>query len=308
MADISENQAPVKGARVRIQHQAVNYPGSPQNAVETDMTLKLYNFPQSTCSQKVRLTLWEKEIEFIDRTVDSAQREHLSDWYLELNPNGVVPTLVHDDAIIIDSSVIMEYLDEVFPRHPLVPADAVTRAHMRRWMRFFEEVPTPAIRVPSFNEYLSRRFDRLSQEQFEEFVENHPMRKHFYRKMRKEQGFDERETGSALERLRQTVERMEQGLEGSGGPYLMGEMLTLADYCIVPTIDRMNDLGLSRTWADLPRVLAWFEEIGSRPAYGKTYYRRTRLSEIYDDASYDSEPNPARIIETGADAVAADTS
>jgi len=261
------------------------------------MTLKLYNFPQSTCSQKVRLTLWEKGIEFMDRPVDSKNREHLTDWYLKLNPNGVVPTLIHDDAVVIDSSVIMEYLDEVFPEHPLVPKDPVERAKMRKWMRYFEEVPTPAIRVPSFNQYLSKRFDKLSQEEFEEFGRNHPIRRQFYKKMRKEEGFDERETDSAIDRLRQTVDRMEKGLEESGGPWLMGERLTLADYCILPTLDRMQDLGLGEIWSDHKRVSAWLEQIRKRPAYAKTYYRGTRLSEIYDGADYGAEANPAPIAE-----------
>jgi glutathione S-transferase len=263
------------------------------------MSLILYNFPQSTCSQKVRLTLWEKGIEFLDRPVDSSTREHLSDWYLALNPNGVVPTLDHDGAIIIDSSVIMEYLDEVFLQRPLTPDNPLARAHMRKWMRYFEEVPTPAIRVPSFNKYLSKRFDKLTQEQFDTFADNHPIRKQFYKKMRKEQGFDERESDSAADRLRQTTERMEAGLEKSGGPFLMGADLTLADFCIVPTIDRMNDLGLADLWAGQPRVTAWYEEIRKRPAYEKTYYQHTRWSEIYDDASYGTGPNSAPIV-TGA--------
>lgn len=260
------------------------------------MTLKLYNFPQSTCSQKVRLTLWEKGIDFADRPVDSTKREHLSDWYLKLNPNGVVPTLLHDDSVIIDSSVIIEYLDEVFPDESLTPADPVERAHMRKWLRYFEEVPTPAVRVPSFNQYLSKRFDKLSNEEFATFVNNHPIRKQFYKKMRKEEGFDERETDSALDRLHQTVDRMEKGLSKSGGPWLMGEMLTLADYCIAPTIDRMNDLGLADVWSDYPRVTAWFDRIKARPAYEKTYYKGTRLTEIYDGASYGTAENSAPIV------------
>jgi len=259
------------------------------------MTLKLYNFPQSTCSQKVRLTLWEKGVEFIDRPVDSKKREHLSDWYLKLNPNGVVPTLVHDGAVVIDSSVIMEYLEEVFPENPLVPNDPVERAHMRKWMRYFEEVPTPAIRVPSFNRYLSKRFDKLTQAEFDKFVDNHPIRKQFYKKMSKEQGFDERETDSAIDRLRQTVDRMEKGLQESGGPWLMGEHLTLADYCILPTMDRMRDLGLEEIWSGHTRVSAWLDQISKRPAYEKTYYRGTRLSEIYDGADYGAASNVAPI-------------
>jgi glutathione S-transferase len=269
------------------------------------MSLELYNFPQSTCSQKVRLTLWERQIEFVDRPVDSTKREHLSDWYLKLNPNGVVPTLVHDGAVIIDSSVIMEYLEDVFPDRPLSPDDAVGRAHMRKWLRYFEEVPTPAVRVPSFNQYLSKRFDKLSQEQFETFVDNHPIRKQFYKKMRKEQGFDERETDSAIDRLRQTLTRMEKGLTESGGPWLMGEMLTLADYCIAPTIDRMRDLGLGDLWADRPLIQSWFEGIKARSAYEKTYYRGTRLSEIYDGARYGTGQNPAQVVSASEDIEAA---
>jgi glutathione S-transferase len=262
------------------------------------MTIKLYNFPQSTCSQKVRLTLWEKHLEFLDRPLNSAAREHLSDWYLKLNPNGVVPTLDHDGAIIVDSSVIIEYLDEVFPEHSLTPADPVERAKMRKWLRYFEEVPTPAIRVPSFNQYLSKRFDKLTQSEFDKFVDNHPIRKQFYKKMRKEAGFDERETEAALDRLRQTVERMDKGLSESGGPWLMGEKLTLADYCIAPTIDRMADLGLSDIWADLPKVSRWFEQIKSRSAWPKTFYKGTRLSEIYDGADCGAVENQATIVTT----------
>jgi len=259
------------------------------------MTLKLFNFPQSTCSQKVRLTLWEKGLDFIDRAVDSTKREHLSDWYLELNPNGVVPTLIHDGAVIIDSSVIMEYLDEVFPEYPLTPGDSVKRAHMRKWLRYFEEVPIPSIRVPSFNQYLSKRFDKLTQEQFDTFVDNHPIRKQFYKRMRKEHGFDDRDTDAAVDRLSQTINRMETGLKKSGGPWLMGESLTLADYCIAPTIDRMNDLGLDDLWSGHRRFSAWWEEVKSRPAYEKTFYRGTRLSEIYDGVNYGTADNPAPI-------------
>ena len=260
------------------------------------MTLKLYNFPQSTCSQKVRLVLWEKGLDFLDRRLDSKKREHLTDWYLKLNPNGVVPTLDHDGAIVIDSSVIIEYLDEVFPEVSLTPADPVERAKMRKWLRYFEEVPTPAIRVPSFNQYLSKRFDKLSQAEFERFVDNHPIRKQFFNRRRKEEGFDERDTDAALDRLRQTCERMEKGLIESGGPWLMGENLTLADYCIAPTIDRMDDLGLSDMWSDLPNVCNWLDEIRARPAYSLAFYKGTRLTEIYDDADYGAADNAATIV------------
>ncbi|HTY67546.1 MAG TPA: glutathione S-transferase family protein, partial [Alphaproteobacteria bacterium] len=78
--------------------------------------LTLYNAPHSTCSQKVRICLAEKGLAFEDIRLDLGKaREHLKPEYLKLNPNGVVPTLVDGDDVIIDSSVICEYLDEKYP-------------------------------------------------------------------------------------------------------------------------------------------------------------------------------------------------
>jgi glutathione S-transferase len=245
------------------------------------MALTLYNFPQSTCSQKVRLVLWEKGIPFEDRIVDHKTREHLKPAYLALNPNGVVPTLVHDDAVIIDSSVIVEYLDEVFPEVPLSMPDAVGRAHLRKWLRYFEEVPTPAIRVPSFNRYLVKRYEAMTADEYDRMAEDHPIRKHFYQRLAKK-GFSDGETDEALDRLQQTVDRVEQALGADGRPWLMGDRITIADACLLPTIDRAADLGLSRMWERFhPNVVAWYERYRERDAYQKTYYPGTRLTEIF---------------------------
>ena len=249
------------------------------------MTLTLYNFPQSTCSQKVRLSLWEKGLEFEDRIVDHKTREHLQPAYLALNPNGVVPTLVHDGAVIIDSSVICEYLDEVFPETSLSMGDPIGRAHMRKWLRYFEEVPTPAIRVPSFNQYLAKRYENMSEDQYAQMAENHPIRKHFYQRLGKSQ-FSGAETRESVERLQQAVDRVEAALGADARPWLMGDRLTIADICLLPTIDRMADLGLKAMWEDAhPNVTGWYNRFAAREAFARTYYPGTRLTEIFDSAS-----------------------
>src|ERR1700758_476604 len=116
--------------------------------------MTLYNTSLSTCSQKVRLCLAEKGLDFVDRQISLKDNEQYADWYLAMNPNGVVPTLDHDGLIVTDSSVINESLDEVFPDPPLIPRDPGPRAKMRAWRQFIDEVPTAAIRVPSFNAYI----------------------------------------------------------------------------------------------------------------------------------------------------------
>src|SRR6266705_6949940 len=96
------------------------------------MPFTLYNAPQSTCSQRVRFVLNAKGLPFTEHKLDLLAGDQLKPEYLAINPNGVVPSLLHDGRAIIDSSVIMEYLDEVFLGEArLVPDDPVERAKMR---------------------------------------------------------------------------------------------------------------------------------------------------------------------------------
>jgi glutathione S-transferase len=79
--------------------------------------LVLYHTPHSTCSQKVRMVLHEKDVPFEEVRIDLGKKEQLKPEYLAINPNGVVPTLVDDGVSIIESSVICEYLDEKYPQN-----------------------------------------------------------------------------------------------------------------------------------------------------------------------------------------------
>ncbi|WP_375174681.1 glutathione S-transferase family protein [Pseudooceanicola sp.] len=241
--------------------------------------LELLNNPISTCSQKVRLTLHEKGIPFTDTTLNFRKKDHLSPEYLKLNPDGVVPTLLHDGRPVCDSSVIMEYLDEVFPATPLSPTNPYDRAKMRKWLRFIEEVPTAAIRIPSFNKVFVRHRRDLSQEDLDKDTKARTLRKTFYEEMGRD-GFSDAREAESLERLRETVTRMDGALADKD--WLCGP-LTLADFCVVPTIDRMRDLGLAPIWDDLPNFARWWTAMQDRPAYRATYYEGTRVSDIYPD-------------------------
>jgi len=242
--------------------------------------LQLYNSLYSTCSQKVRMALHEKGLPFEDRQVDLARFEQLSPDYLKLNPTGVVPTLVHDGHPVIESSVIIEYLDEVFPETPLTPATALGRAEMRAWMRYFEEVPTQAVRVPTFNKYMAPRVASMTEEEFSALTEKMPVRKEFYRRMdaAKGAGFDERTTAESLERLAQTIRRTQAQLERPGNAWICGPALSLADITLMPTVVRMADLGLASMWDEAPNVAHWLEALKARPAFALTYPEGARLS------------------------------
>lgn len=241
--------------------------------------LKLYNAPHSTCSQKVRICLAEKGLPFEDVRLDIGKgKEHLKPEYLKLNPNGVVPTLVDDDKVVIDSSVICEYLDEAYPAVPLSPEAPVERARMRAWMRYLEEVPTAAVRVPSFNMAFLPRYEGLDRAKFEaQEAGPRPIRKHFYRRMGPN-GFKKEDVDASLEQLTATCARMDAAL--ANGPWLLGQTYSLADIIVAPLIDRMADLGFTSLWeGKYPRVADWYARMKARPAFQKAFYPGARLSE-----------------------------
>lgn len=240
--------------------------------------ITLYHSPYSTCSQKVRLALFEKGLPFETETLHFWRGDHLRPEYLAINPNGVVPSLSHDGAVVIDSSVICEYLDEVFPEVPLSPPTALGRAEMRAWLRYTEEVPTPAIRVPSFNQVFLDRLREMSDDRLSDETEARPLRKHFYREMGKT-GFSQARYDEALDKLGQTLARMEKAL--TLAEWVSGDAFTLADICLVPTIDRMQDLGLAQMWSELPQVTRWWTAVRGRDSFVFTYPAGSRLSEIY---------------------------
>jgi glutathione S-transferase len=113
--------------------------------------LHLYHYGLSNCSQKVRIVLAEKGLGWTNHHVDLAKGEHATESYRRINPNGVVPTLVHDGTIVIESSDIMEYLDEHFPDPPLRPSSERELAQMGQWIARQESIQRPL-------EVLSREF------------------------------------------------------------------------------------------------------------------------------------------------------
>ncbi|MFZ0839583.1 MAG: glutathione S-transferase N-terminal domain-containing protein, partial [Xanthobacteraceae bacterium] len=93
--------------------------------------IELYHHGSSVCAAKVRFVLMEKDVPWKSRYLDILKGEHFHPDYLKLNPMAVVPTLVHDGEVLVESTVICEYLDDAFPESPLKPASPLERARMR---------------------------------------------------------------------------------------------------------------------------------------------------------------------------------
>lgn len=241
----------------------------------------LYNAPQSTCSQRVRYVLNAKGIDYEEQKLDLFSGDQLKLEYIAINPNGVVPTLVHNGQSVIDSAVIIEYLDEIQPEGTcFTPKDPMGRATMRSMMRFIDEVPTPAVRIPSYNLAFLPHFQAMDEEAFVALANSKPLRKEFLLAMGRT-GFSREEMHQASDRLTRGINRMNEWLEESGGPWLLGARITLADIAIMPVLVRMDDINLHAAWEDLPAVKHWLEKIRESPTFSLTYYTGSLLTEKY---------------------------
>ena len=234
------------------------------------MPLRFYHFPASICSQKVSLVIAEKQLSPDMQLVDLAQLDQLSEEYLNINPNGVVPTLEHDGHIIRDSSVICEYLDEVFPEDTFSPIEPFRRAEMRTWLRFFEEVTTPAVRWPSIqNIFFPLLMQGGGRNLIDDMVRREPHHSHLYRKLGPD-GFSEEVLAEAMDQLERTISRVDQALS-DGRDYIVGRTATLADIVLLPLVVRMEDIRLSSLWRSRPHFRRWYGRMQERPSFDAVF-------------------------------------
>jgi glutathione S-transferase len=119
------------------------------------------------------------------------------------------------------------------------------------------------------------RFQKMTQAEFADFVERNPLRKPFLLRMG-QTGFSREDYDLAIEQLHQSLERMEGTL--SKGPWLVADHYGIADICMVPVLQRLDDLGLAEMWrTKRPRVADWYERMRVRPAYAIAFYPGSRL-------------------------------
>ena len=108
-----------------------------------------------------------------------------------------------------------------------------------------------------------------------------PLRKAFYRRMGIRSGFGDAEYQDALDKIRQTCERIDTAIAKDGGPWVLGDLFSIVDITLTPSIQRMADLGYDHLRQDLPRMVRSFEDIKARPSFDIAFYPGTNLSEKY---------------------------
>jgi glutathione S-transferase len=227
--------------------------------------LTLYHNDMSVCAAKVRTALAEKKLDFdfihLDLRAGDTQRPE----YLKLNPNAVVPTLIHDDRVITESTVICEFIDDEWPDPPLKPPDSFGRARMRLWNKQLDEGLHTAVGSLSFaiafrHQWLARSADDRSK-----WLAGIPQQDRRERLVSLlDLGLESPYFAPAVKRYAKLFEDFEKALEH--GVWLTGERFSLAEVGYAPYLARLRHLGFDLLFERHPRVAVWAHHVAQRPS------------------------------------------
>ena len=228
--------------------------------------LELYHNDMAVCAAKVRLVLSEKGLPWTGHHLDLSAGETRSASYLKLNPAGVVPTLVDDGEVIVESTVICEYLDDKWPSRALKPAKPAHRARMRLWTKQLDEGVHAATGAITYCIAFREAHLDKSPEELAAFLANIPspdQRERVASAVRL--GMDAPQFGASLKRFSKLFHDMAGALER--GPWLAGYDYSLADIAFTPYMTRLEHLGLEQLFHEHGRVADWAQRLKERPAY-----------------------------------------
>ena len=195
--------------------------------------IKLYTFPPSTNSRKVRIVLLEKGLEFERIPVDLSKREQKNPDYLKIHPFGQIPALDDEGFIVYDSTVINEYIEDEYPYPALMPTDSEGRARARMMEDFRDTHFNPA-------------FVRIM---------------HETRKAEAER--DSTLLGNAKTEITKCFERIEKELEGK--EYLAGSF-SLADIAYMANFDLIDRFQIAID-PKFKNTIAWIARLKARPSF-----------------------------------------
>jgi GSH-dependent disulfide-bond oxidoreductase len=241
--------------------------------------LTLYHWEPNANSGKPMLTLAEKGVAYESHYLDLLKFDQHQPGYLQINPDGTIPALVHDDRVLTESTPMMEYIDEEFDGPPLKPRSALERWRMRWWMRFFDAYFGPSLSMIGWSVFVGPSARQRDPQELQAAIERIPLqsRRIAWRKALFNE-FTESELAESRRRVAFAVDVLERHL--AAHTWIAGETFSLGDingfnlgYALpLSQPERCND---TRT----PRIMEWLRRIYERPATKQTWAKgRTQLS------------------------------
>jgi glutathione S-transferase len=248
--------------------------------------LELYDNTNSVCAQKVRIALIEKGLDYQEHAM-TLRGDQFDPEYLKLNPNGVVPTLVWEGHPVIESSIILYFIEETFPEPPLMPLAPLARAQVRMYNKLIDEYVHTSCMVMTFatafraglaqaQQALAHKAPNKKRAEIKQDVITH--------------GLESKHVNDAIQQHRKLITWMGGSLEKHS--YLAGDDFSLADIAVIPYMVRLDLLRLSAMWNEVPQVSDWFDRVSNRPSVRSALLDRMTENDKKPFISFQPDPWP----------------
>ena len=225
--------------------------------------LHLWHGELSSCSQRVRITLEEKKLDWNSHIISIPKNEHATPEYQAIHPNGLVPAFVDNGLLLIESCDIITYLDEKYSKFSLQPKDAKDKVSMSNWLISADKAQAD-LKLLS-HEFLFRPRKKMSPEELETFSKNHNNQTlvTFIKEWQEGNTFPKEKLDGAVNRTDADFTKLDNTLQNQ--KWIAGEKMSLADIAWMPNIHRMNlmDWPLDR-YHNLTR---WFNQVKLHSSY-----------------------------------------
>jgi len=242
--------------------------------------LELYHAEPVANSMKVLLCLKEKGVEFVSHYVDLLRFEQHQPQFVRINPNGQVPVLVHDGATITESTVINEYLEDVFPQIALRPGDPVGRARMRTWSKFVDEYFCPALSMIGWHTMVRRVAKSLKKDELDAVLARIPLKEQRDKWATiAGESFTEAQLADSRRKIGISIQRLEEILGSS--PWIAGATYSLAEvnsYSMVAGVPRFFPELMNEKLT--PRSVQWLARMNERPAVQAALAMPNKVPEV----------------------------
>lgn len=235
--------------------------------------IELYYYENSVCSERVLMALAEKRVgEWTGHHLDLFKGEQADPDYLKLNPKAQVPTLVHDGQVVRESSIICDYLDDLYPAPPLKPAGKVDRARMREWIKEADEAGFQGVGALSFTTVFREKLaEKTDAERNRLWAEQTDLARTYRQKSCFNEGLRSPHAIIALAAWDRIFGDLETAL-GDERAWIMGDHFTLADLNFSPLVARLEAIGFLDIWLDSrSRSVQWWQRIKARPSFADAH-------------------------------------
>jgi glutathione S-transferase len=250
----------------------------------------------------VRFAFEEKGLSWESRYIDIMKGEQFAPDYLALNPKAVVPTLVHDGRVVPESTIICEYVDEIFLERPIYPAEPWLRARVRIWAKAVDEELHPACSALTYVVSHRHTIRREALGSFEEFLaaggtEGRVARERKWQWI--QQGLKAPGAADQLRIYAGFMEKMNTALAAS--QWLAGDAFSMADIALAPYVNRLAVLSMQGLWTRgrLPQLENWFLRVQARPAFAPAFlhYMPETLAAEMGQNGRNAWPEVAKVLE-----------